>query len=63
LVDLAGVVAIAALQTLGGLRLARLEPGKIPEHPLFIDSCRGWAADGPVVEALYPELFTGRKPD
>jgi hypothetical protein len=63
LVDLAGMLATAALQTLGGLRLARLEPGKIPEKPLFIDSCRGWAADGDVVAALYPELFTGRKPD
>jgi DUF2889 family protein len=61
LVDLAGMVAIAALQTLGGLRLARLEAGQIPEKPLFINSCRGWAADGPVVEALYPALFTGRK--
>jgi hypothetical protein len=63
LVDLAGMLATAALQTIGGLQLARLEPGKIPENPAFIDSCRGWAADGPVVEALYPEHFTGGKTD
>jgi len=61
LVDLVGIVATAALQTIAGLRLARLEPGRIPERPVFINSCHGWAADGPVVGALYPKFYTGRK--
>jgi hypothetical protein len=63
LVDLAGMVATAALQSIGGLRFARLEPGSIPNSAVFIDSCRGWAADGSVAETFYPEYFTGRSRD
>jgi hypothetical protein len=34
-----------------------------PEHkPYFIDGCKAWAADGPVVERLYPLHFRPAPP-
>jgi Protein of unknown function (DUF2889) len=59
LVDLIGMLATVALQTMAGLRLANLDSTLVPKNPAFIDSCRGWAADGPVVRAIYPGFYKG----
>lgn len=38
-----------ALQTMG-----RWKPSSETEKPAFIDGCKAWASDGPVVKRLFP---------
>jgi hypothetical protein len=52
-------VATVAFQTMGNWPKDEDLPadGSPPERPYFIDGCKAWAADGPVVERLFPVHF------
>ena len=55
-------VATVAFQTLGswpkgGKVATEAEPDHARKKPYFIDGCKAWAADGPVVERLFPLHF------
>lgn len=54
--------ATVAFQTMGswpedGEVATEARPSEVAEKPYFIDGCKAWAADGPVVERLYPLHF------
>lgn len=54
--------ATVAFQTMGswpkdGIVATEKNPGRDPERPYFLDGCKAWAADGPVVQRLYPLHF------
>jgi len=50
-------VATVAFQTMGNWKAERQKPGEKMEKPGFIDGCKAWASDGPVVERMYPMFF------
>jgi hypothetical protein len=57
--------ATVAFQTMGSWRQdadveADAAAGRVPEKPSFIDGCKAWSAEGPVVERLYPVYFRPR---
>lgn len=54
-------MATVAFQTMGSWKPepkaeSAAPPGK---KPYFIDGCRAWASDGPVVQRLYPMYYRG----
>lgn len=57
--------ATVAFQTMSSWRedgeiATESHPDRHAEKPYFIDGCKAWAADGPVVERLYPLHFRPR---
>jgi hypothetical protein len=50
-------VATVAFQTMGNWKSS--PQGE--EKPHFIDGCKAWASDGPVVQRLFPMHFRGRR--
>ena len=52
-------VATVAFQTMGNWPKEGDAPadGNPESRPYFIDGCKAWAADGPVVERLFPVHF------
>ena len=51
--------ATVACQTMGswpkaGKVATEVRPDSERKKPCFIDSCKAWAADGPVVQRLFP---------
>jgi Protein of unknown function (DUF2889) len=55
-------VATVAFQTIGswpkaGKVATESHPDRERKKPYFIDGCKAWAADGPVVERLFPLHF------
>ena len=58
--------ATVAFQTMGswpkaGKVATEAAPDTGRKKPYFIDGCKAWAADGPVVERLFPLHFRGRR--
>ena len=58
--------ATVAFQTMGswpkaGKVATEAAPDTGKKKPYFIDGCKAWAADGPVVERLFPLHFRGRR--
>jgi hypothetical protein len=52
--------ATVAFQTMGSWKQDKEDADAAPkERPLFIDGCKAWAADGPVVKKLYPMYYRG----
>ena len=51
--------ATVAFQTMGSWK-QEADASKAAEKPLFIDGCKAWAADGPVVQKLFPMHYRGR---
>jgi hypothetical protein len=51
--------ATVAFQTMGSWK-APEDPARAAEKPLFIDGCKAWASDGPVVQKLYPMHYRKR---
>ena len=47
-------MATVAFQTMGSWKA---EPDTSGVKPLFIDGCKAWASDGPVVQKLFPMHF------
>ena len=57
--------ATVAFQTMGswpkaGAVATEEKPDTRAEKPYFIDGCRAWASDGPVVQRLFPLHYRGR---
>jgi len=50
--------ATVAFQTMGRWKS---EPGAVQEKPAFIDGCKAWASDGPVVQKLFPMHYRERR--
>ncbi|HUF20734.1 MAG TPA: DUF2889 domain-containing protein [Burkholderiales bacterium] len=61
LVELLGPIATTAFQIIYEDRVKRERQGGVKKRPGLIDSCHAWASDSPVIEARYPELYTGDK--
>lgn len=58
-------VATVAFQSMGswpkeGAVATEAQPSQAAKRPYFLDGCKAWAADGPVVERLFPLHY--RKP-
>ena len=58
-------VATVAFQTMGSWPrheelAAAAKAGITPERPYFIDGCKAWAADGAVVQRLFPMHYQAR---
>jgi len=55
--------ATVAFQTMGSWKQDKdVDKDTAPkERPLFIDGCKAWAADGPVVQKLYPMYYRGAR--
>ena len=51
-------MATVAFQTMGSWKA---EPDTSGARPHFIDGCKAWAADGPVVQKLYPMYYRGAR--
>jgi hypothetical protein len=52
--------ATVAFQTMGSWKASAADEGAAPgKKPYFIDGCRAWASDSPVVQKLYPMHFKG----
>jgi DUF2889 family protein len=52
-------MATVAFQTMGEWRA---KPGETTDKkPSFIDGCKAWASDGPVVKRLFPLHYRGRE--
>ncbi len=59
LIELLGNMATAAYQTIRG-RNPRRRPGTVfDKPPATMNSCLGWAEDGPLIKRDYPEFYTG----
>jgi len=52
--------ATVAFQTMGSWREGPSKDGEPGGKPHFIDGCRAWASDGPVVKKLFPLHYRGR---
>jgi len=57
--------ATVAFQTMGswpkaGQVATEERPDQSAQKPYFIDGCKAWAADGPVVQRLYPMHYRAR---
>lgn len=50
--------ATVAFQTMGSWK-PESDPAQAAGRPLFIDGCKAWAADGPVVQKLFPMHYKG----
>jgi hypothetical protein len=58
-------MATVAFQTMGswpkgGKVATEAQPDQDARKPYFIDGCRAWASDGPVVKRLFPLHYRGR---
>jgi len=55
--------ATVAFQTMGSWKQDKDQDldSAPKERPLFIDGCKAWAADGPVVQKLYPMYYRGAR--
>jgi hypothetical protein len=51
-------MATVAFQTMGSWKQNE-ETAQTGQKPHFIDGCRAWASDGPVVKKLYPMFYRG----
>jgi Protein of unknown function (DUF2889) len=66
LVELLHPIATVAFQTIFSKQAPEPKEGP-PEQspkrrrPYFIDGCRAWAADGPVVRDLFPQFYRGER--
>lgn len=47
-------MATVAFQTMGSWKAKPAPAGNAGKKPYFIDGCKAWAADGPVVKRLFP---------
>ena len=59
-------VATVAFQTMGswpkaGKVATEEHPDRAKKKPYFLDGCKAWAADGPVVERLFPLHYRGKR--
>ena len=54
-------VATVAFQTMGNWKAERDKSAAEMTKPSYIDGCKAWASDGPVVERLFPMFY--RKPE
>jgi hypothetical protein len=65
LVELLGVLATVAFQTVAPLRAERhldeTRAGDEAQKPAHLDTCHALASDGEVVREHYPRFYTGRK--
>ena len=57
--------ATVAFQTMGSWPkdapvATEAHPDKAPKKPYFIDGCKAWASDGPVVHRLFPMHYRAR---
>jgi hypothetical protein len=57
-------MATVAFQTMGswvkgGKVATEAEPDRSEKKPYFIDGCKSWASDGPVVKKLFPLHYRG----
>ena len=52
--------ATVAFQTMGSWK-PQTEPSESQIKPLFIDGCKAWAADGPVVQKMFPMHYRAAK--
>jgi hypothetical protein len=53
-------VATVAFQTMGNWKADKSKAAHEIEKPGYIDGCKAWASDGPVVQKLFPMFY--RKP-
>jgi hypothetical protein len=51
-------MATVAFQTMGSWKQTE-DAAETGKKPLFIDGCKAWAADGPVVKKLFPLHYRG----
>ena len=51
--------ATVAFQTMGSWK-PQADASAPQEKPLFIDGCKAWASDGPVVQKMFPMHYRGR---
>ncbi|MCC7428979.1 MAG: DUF2889 domain-containing protein [Alphaproteobacteria bacterium] len=64
LVELMGPLATAAFQTMGFIRRKKPAPPPSKDRPpRHVNTCWSWRADGPVVQRIYPDFYTGPKTD
>lgn len=54
-------VATVAFQTMGNWKAEKNKAAHDMEKPGFIDGCKAWASDGPVVQKLFPMFYQGEK--
>jgi hypothetical protein len=59
LVELLGPIATTAFQTVYEERVRREREAGVKKRPALIGSCHAWASDSPVIEARFPEYYTG----
>lgn len=53
-------VATVAFQTMGNWKAEQNTAASEMKKPAFVDGCKAWASDGPVVEKMFPMFY--RKP-
>ena len=52
--------ATVAFQTMGSWK-PQTDPEASQAKPLFIDGCKAWASDGPVVQKMFPMHYRGTR--
>jgi len=52
-------MATVAFQTMGNWKQEDVDPAAPQSKPLFIDGCKAWASDGPVVKKAFPMYYRG----
>ena len=52
-------MATVAFQTMGNWKPAPASSPEAAHKPAFIDGCKAWASDGPVVKKLFPLHYRG----
>ena len=52
--------ATVAFQTMGSWK-PQTDPSASREKPLFIDGCKAWASDGPVVQKMFPMHYSATR--
>ena len=57
-VEMLGAMATVAFQTMGSWKQTE-DAATAGQKPHFIDGCKAWAADGPVVQRLFPLHYRG----
>jgi len=61
--ELMGQLATVAFQTMAFVRRRRPPPPPTRERPPgLINTCFSWRSDGPVVQRVYPDFYTGSAP-
>lgn len=61
LIDLLGPMATTAHQTIWAKKFQHVmrRPSDSKSPPQVVNSCRGWADDGPLVANAFPQFYTG----